>query len=135
MLAILIIDNNDTFRESLRRLLSERYPRGSVHEAEDGRDALHKLQSTIPDVVFMNIRLPDLNGLEVLREIRKQSGRAIIVVLGEDDIPEYREAALGCGADHFVAMSSSTQNDINVLLDTVVLWASAMGADPHDHIP
>lgn len=130
MLATLIIENNATSRESLKQILAARYPNVRAQEAANGEEALQTVANRVPDVVLMNIGLPDHNGLEVLREIRRQSSRIIIVVLGDHDIPEYREAALGSGADYFVSMWSSSVEEIDCLLGTVFLWARAMADEP-----
>jgi len=126
MLATLIIENNVTSRESLKQLVSARYPDVRVLEAVNGKQALLEVENAVPDVVLMNIRLPDLNGIELLREIRRRSGRVIIVVLADHDTPEYRDAALSCGADYFISMWSSSGEEINSLLETIFLWARAM---------
>lgn len=126
MLATLIIEDNVTSREYLRQLLSTRYPQVRVRDAASGTLALREIKDMDPDVILMNIRLPDLNGIQVLREIRRRSGRVIIVVLADDDTPEYRDAALRSGADYFVAIWSSSTEEIDSLFETIFRWARAM---------
>lgn len=126
MLTTLIIENNVTAREYLRRLLSSRYPQVRVQDAASGTQALRAIQNSKLDVILMNIRLPDLNGIHLLRQIRKHSGRAIIVVLADNDTPEYRDAALKVGADHFIGMWSSSTQEIDSLFETIFRWARAM---------
>jgi len=131
MLATLIIENNVTSRESLKQLLSARYPHVKTQVAANGRQALQAVKNKVPDVVLMNIRLPGLKGFEVLREIRSRSGRVIIVVLADDDTPEYRDAAFSCGADFYISMWSSSSEEINSLLDTILLLAQAMADEAY----
>ena len=119
MIATLIIDNNAISRESLKQLLAARYPYVKALEVPNGKDALQILREKVPDVVLMNMRLPDLNGLHVLRHIRNQSSRIVIVALGDDDTPEYREAAFDNGADYFIPMCSFSAEETNSLLDAV----------------
>ncbi len=121
MIATLIIDNNVISRESLKQLLAVRYPYVKALEVPNWRDALQVLREKVPEVILMNMRLPDLNGLDVLRHIRNQSSRIVIVVLADDDTPEYREAALDNGADHFIPMCSFSAEETNSLLDSVFL--------------
>ena len=126
MITVLIIEDNVTSRESLRQTLSARCHDVRVQEADNGKEALEAVERSQPDVILMNMRLPDLNGIEVLREIRRQSGRVIVVAFSHDDTPEYREVSLSCGADYFVCMWSSSPAEIDSVLETVFLWARAM---------
>lgn len=126
MVATLIIDSNATSRESLKRVLSARYPHIRLEEAVNGIQALQELEEAMPDVVLMNIRLPDLNGIEVLRRIRNSSGKVIIVVFADHDTPEYRDVVLSQGADYYISMWSSSGEEINSLMEKVFLWARAM---------
>jgi DNA-binding NarL/FixJ family response regulator len=66
----------------------------------------------------MDIKLPGENGLQVTRKIRDSGSEATIIVLTSYDIPEYRESAVQCGADHFLAKNSTNADDILSLVET-----------------
>ncbi len=70
-----------------------------------------------PDLIFMDIKLPGENGLELTRKIRAFNSKAKIIILTSHDLPEYRDAARVGGADHFLTKSSSKANDIFALVD------------------
>jgi DNA-binding NarL/FixJ family response regulator len=74
-------------------------------EAKDGEDALQQVLTSPPDLIFIDIQLPDQNSLELTRLIKglKPKVDAKVVVLTSDDQPEYRDAALRSEADHFIS--------------------------------
>ncbi len=120
MCKTLIVEDNTTFRETLRGLLKSRFPSMAFEEAKDGNEALQKTGDFLPDLVFMDINLPGENGLEITKKIRCSNCEAIIIILTSYDLPEYREAAEQCGANHFVSKGSSTAEEILALVDSVL---------------
>jgi CheY-like chemotaxis protein len=74
MSSVLIVENNDFFRRSSKEILKMYIPSLSVDESVDGSDALTKIGQVSPDMVFMDIRLPGKNGLELTREIEGHHG-------------------------------------------------------------
>ncbi|MDD4881536.1 MAG: response regulator transcription factor, partial [Gallionellaceae bacterium] len=113
----LIVEDNASFRYSLSELLSERFPCMVIDEAVDGAEALAKLAAQPPELIFMDIKLPDANGLELTRMIRTEDTVSVIVVLTSHDIPEYWEAAFQAGANYFISKSASVARDIVDLVD------------------
>jgi len=115
----LIVEDNDSFRQALRSLLNSRYPSMSIREARDGREALNELSAFDPDLIFMDIKLPEENGLELTGKIRASNPKVKIIILTSHDLPEYREAARAEGADHFLTKTSSKAGDIFALIDNL----------------
>ena len=115
----LIVEDNDSFRQALRSLLNSRYPSMSIREARDGREALYEVSAFKPDLIFMDIKLPGENGLELTGKIRASNSEAKIIILTSHDLPEYREAARAEGADHFLTKTSSKAGDIFSLIDSL----------------
>lgn len=120
MYKTLIVEDNTTFRQTLRGLLKSRFPSMAFEEAKDGNEALQKTGDFLPDLVFMDIKLPGENGLEITKKIRCSNSEAIIIILTSYDLPEYREAAKQSGANHFVSKGSSTADEILTLVDSVL---------------
>ena len=115
----LIVEDNDNFRQALRSLLSSRYPSMSFKEARDGREALSEVSAFDPDLIFMDIKLPGENGLELTGKIRASNSEVKIIILTSHDLPEYREAARAGGADHFLTKASSKASEIFALIDNL----------------
>ena len=106
MQKILIVDDNLFFRKLLRESLYSRFPSLSIYEAKNGKEALEQVLSFHPDLIFMDIQLPDMNGLEVTRLMKESNPEAAVVILTNYDLVEYREAAFQVKVDHFVSKDS-----------------------------
>ena len=119
MFQMLIVDDNAPFRQSLREMLREQFSTMGVDEAEDGEDALDKIETLSPHLVFMDIKLPGQNGLEVTREIKARYPGVRVIILTSYDLPEYREAAENYGADYFLSKGSSSREEIIALVDRI----------------
>ena len=84
--AFLLVDDNETFLDLLEGIIQRAYPTGRTGRATSGVSALHQLQSGAWDVMLLDYRLPDLDGIEVLAEVKKHSmDTAVVVVTGEGD--------------------------------------------------
>jgi len=101
----LIIDDEVQIRRLLRVALeSENY---QVHEAETGQQGLVDLANSKPSVVLLDLGLPDLDGLEVLKRLREWSEVPVVVLTVRDDERE-KVAALDAGADDYVTKPFSS---------------------------
>jgi DNA-binding NarL/FixJ family response regulator len=108
----LIAEDNAAFRQSLYGVLMRRFPFMQVAEAEDAREALRQGLSRRFDLIFMDIRLPYGNGLELTHTIKEIFVDTVICVLTSYDLPEYRDAAFRSGADLFMVKGDSTELEI-----------------------
>ena len=106
----LIVEDNDYYRKFLRDIFQKHFPEIEIDEAADGREALQKVDSFFPDLIFMDIRLPDESGLEVTKKIKATHHDIHIVILTYYDLPEYQEAAFRYGADDFLVKSCLARN-------------------------
>ncbi len=120
ILKILIVEDNDHFRQTLRSLLDARFPLMTFEEARDGSEALEKVSAFDPDLIFMDIKLPGQSGLELTKRIRHSNAEVKIIILTSYDLPEYREAARVGGANHFVSKGSSKAEEILALVETML---------------
>ena len=119
MLKTLIVDDSATFRKTFKEALCERFPFMLIEEALDATEALQKIKAFLPDVIFMDIRLPDESGLELTRRIKASHPEIVIIILTAYDLREYREAAYDGGADAFIPKSSLNLADIAALIKSV----------------
>jgi two-component system, OmpR family, KDP operon response regulator KdpE len=101
----LIIDDEAQIRRLLRVVLEgEKY---KVYEAETGQQGLMEIASRRPDAILLDLGLPDLEGLEVLKRFREWSEAPVIVLTVRDDVQE-KVDALDAGADDYVTKPFST---------------------------
>ena len=120
LFTILIIDDNNPFRYSLRKALEGRFPFISIEEASQGAEGLKKIDNCLPHMIFLDIHLPDINGINLTRKIKTDYSNTCIVVFTAYDFPEYRQAALESGADHFADKDSWTGDKTFELVETVL---------------
>ncbi len=118
MLKILMVEDSSTFRKTFGRALRKRFPFMVIEEALDGREALQKTETFVPDLVFMDIRLPGASGLELTRRIKASNAEIVIIILTNYDVPEYRAAAHNGGADAFIPKDSLDLDDIAALIES-----------------
>jgi len=97
-----------------------RFPRMVVDEAPDGEQALQKIDSFRPELVFMDIVLPGENGLEVTKKIKTGYPAITIIILTNYDLPEYRDAANQYGANYFISKGSSSRDEILTLVESIL---------------
>ncbi|MGD8228610.1 MAG: response regulator transcription factor [Desulfobacteraceae bacterium] len=117
---ILIVEDNNHFRQTLRSLLDARFPSMSLEEAREGSEALEKVSTFDPDLIFMDIKLPGKSGLELTKIIRHSNAEVKIIILTSYDLPEYREAARMGGANHFISKGSCKAEEILALVETIL---------------
>lgn len=120
MLSTLIVEDNVAHRLSLLHLLAGRFPSMRIDEAADGREAMRQALARHFDLVFMDVRLPQGNGLDLTKAIKIVSADTVVCVITSYDILEYREAALQNGADHFMVKGESTDAEIVDLVESVL---------------
>lgn len=99
-MTILIVEDNMAVRRLIRRAIS--HLASEIHECEDGVNALDAYSHHHPDLVFMDIRMPRLDGLAATRQIVKVYPGAFIVMVTDYDDEELKSAALLAGAKGYV---------------------------------
>ncbi|MFJ2739431.1 response regulator [Streptomyces sp. NPDC087440] len=106
---VLIVDDQMMVREGFSVLLNAMPGIEVVGEAVDGRQAIERAAALRPDVVLMDIRMPELNGIEATREIVAADGDAKVLVLTTFDLDEYVYQALRAGASGFLLKDASAR--------------------------
>jgi len=91
-----------------------------VWEAVDAKEALQKVDALSPNLMFIDIRLPGENGLELTKKIKTRYPKIIIIILTSYDLPEYREAAYQYGANYFLSKGSSGREEILSLVESIL---------------
>lgn len=98
---VLIVDDHPSFRASARTLLeAEGYQ--VVGEAENGAAAVDAARTLEPDLVLLDVQLPDVDGFEVARLLRKLEHPPFVVLTSSRDVSDYGRCFDGCGACGFV---------------------------------
>ncbi len=102
MTRVLIADDDDLMRAGLVELLSGEPEIEIVGEASTGREAVERARRLHPDVVLMDVRMPDLDGIEATRELTRAAPRARVLILTTFEQDDYVFGALRAGASGFL---------------------------------
>ncbi len=130
MLKVMTVEDNDSFREMFKGLLSSEFPSMEIIEAANGEEAFKRLSSNAVDLVFMDIRLPGENGLELTRKIKAKYKDVTVAMLTSYDSAEYREAAARCGADCYIAKHSMKWDQISSMIKCFQRAKDSIGLKP-----
>jgi DNA-binding NarL/FixJ family response regulator len=99
---ILLVDDDSNFRKLIKETLCLSLSYLCVKQAGDGKEAFQKIENSLPDIIFMDIRLPGENGLVLTKKIKKIYPDIEVAILTSYDLPEYQEAAIENGAKYFL---------------------------------
>ena len=102
MISVLIVDDQDLVREGLRMLLEAEPDMSVAGEAGDGNQALAQARRLDPDVILMDVRMPEMNGIEATTRLVQGGSRARILMLTTFNLDEYVYHALKAGASGFL---------------------------------
>jgi len=112
---LLIVDDQDSFRLWARRLLeAEGYD--VVGEAHDGRSALAAVHELQPEVVLLDIQLPDTNGFDLAESLVRLPGRRLVILTSAHDVTDYRCRLGTCGAVGFIPKAELSRAALEMLL-------------------
>ncbi len=112
---ILVADDHEVIRRGVCALLAAGEDCEICGEAVDGQDAVEKAQQLRPDLIIMDVSMPNLNGLEATRVIRRNLPETQILILTQHDSQEMMRQALNAGARGFVVKSSVAHDLLNAV--------------------
>jgi len=118
-LKVLIVEDSTLFRQLLKKTLHDRFSSIEIYEAADGKEALQKIESLRPNLIFMDIGLPGENGLELTKQVKARSPNIIVIILTGYDLPEYREFSSRY-ADYFFSKDSTTTDNIFAVVESIL---------------
>ncbi len=122
---IIIADDSLLLRERLKELLLDFKNVLISGEAGNGKDALKLIQEGDPDVAILDVRMPDMNGIEVLKKVRESGPRPVVIILTNYPYKQYRERCMAEGADYFF---DKNQN-VGVLTEIIADLANKIKAE------
>ncbi len=99
---VLIVDDHKIMREGLRQLLKNKSQIKVIGEAKNGRDAVGMVKSMSPNVVVMDVAMPELNGMEATRIIKNDSPNTRVIALSSHNGKEFVTGMFGAGASGYL---------------------------------
>ncbi|MDX1415546.1 MAG: response regulator transcription factor [Candidatus Promineifilaceae bacterium] len=115
MIKLLLVDDHAVVRLGMRMLFDSEPDIEIIAEAENGRQALHAVQEYSPDIVLMDIGLPDMSGIEATRRIKEQSPQTAVVALTIHEDKEYFFKMLDAGATGYVPKRAAPEELITAI--------------------
>lgn len=117
---VMIADDHVLIREGIKQLLEFDGSIKVIEEAADGVDCLEKLKNVIPDILLLDINMPNKNGIEVLEEIKNNKMDVKVLILTVHNEVEYLVKAVDIGVDGYIlkdSESSELKKAINHIID------------------
>jgi DNA-binding NarL/FixJ family response regulator len=113
--SVLIVDDHPGFRTQARALLiAAGYE--VVGEAADGQSGVRMARNLFPDLVLLDVQLPDFNGFEAARRLQRDSAPPAIILISSRDAADYGSRIQRCGARGFIGKSDLSRQSIEALL-------------------
>lgn len=131
MIRVLVVDDHAVVRSGLRLLLDEEDDIETVGEAGDARTAVFEARAKKPDVILMDVALPDRSGLEATPDVLKEAPGSRVIVLSMHDDPRYVKEAFAVGASGYVlkdAADSEVLAAVREVLGGALYVHPALGA-------
>ena len=117
---VLIVEDNANFSRVLKDTLQTLFPLMVIREAHEGNQALQQIEAFLPELIFMDIKLPGENGLQLTQRIKASHPDTKIIILTNYDLLEYREAAIRSGATSFLTKDSLDWEHLESLVKSLL---------------
>lgn len=115
MIKVLVVDDHAILRDGIRSLLESQQDILVVGEAADGAEAIEQIGKLFPDIVLMDISMPNMNGLDATRLIKEKFPQVKVLILTQHDNREYISPALQAGASGYVLKRSGRRELLNAV--------------------
>jgi DNA-binding NarL/FixJ family response regulator len=116
---IVLVEDHTILREGLRALLSADPKFKIVGEADDGREAIRRVDKLAPDLVVMDLSMPRMTGMDAIREIKRRHPTTKIIALTVHKAEEYLRTTLQAGADGYV-LKDATRVELLLAIQNVL---------------
>ncbi len=116
---VVIADDSSLLRERIKNLLNSLNNNSVVYEAVNGAEALKIIREKEPDLVILDIRMPDINGIEVLKNIRELKMKVKVCILTNYAYSIYKRKCFEAGADFFLRKTEDFE-EIEIIVSNML---------------
>jgi CheY-like chemotaxis protein len=119
MKTVYIVDDSQAVRERLIAMISELEGTALAGASGEPKEAIKAIRRLQPDAVILDIRMPGMSGIEVLREIKQDLRAPVVIMLTNYPFGQYRRECADAGADYFLNKSTEFEK-INQILGNII---------------
>ncbi len=116
IIRVALADDHKIFRDGIKMALKDRNYLKILWEAEDGKDMLHKLKMKLPDVLLMDIRMPEIDGVNAIKLIRKEYEELKIIILSMYDDQEIITKMMEMGSNAYLTKTADPDEIYQAIL-------------------
>ena len=120
MINVMLADDHVLIREGIKQLLEFDGSMKVIEEASDGIECLEKLKNVRPDILLLDISMPNMNGIDVLKELKENNDPVKVLILTVHSEVEYLVKAVDIGANGYILKDSGSvelKQAINTVID------------------
>lgn len=120
MINVMLVDDHVLIREGIKQLLEFDGSMKVIAEASDGIECLEKLKNVKPDILLLDINMPNMNGIDVLKELKEKNDPLKVLILTVHSEVEYLVKAVDIGANGYILKDSGSaelKQAINAVID------------------
>lgn len=120
MINVMLADDHVLIREAIKQLLEFDGSMKVIAEASDGIECLEKLKNVKPDILLLDINMPNMNGIDVLKELKEKNDPLKVLILTVHSEVEYLVKAVDIGANGYILKDSGSaelKQAINAVID------------------
>lgn len=115
MIHVMIVDDHKMVREGLKQLIEFDEEIKVIGEASDGAECLYKLRTNVPDVILLDINMPEMNGVETLKALNRKKNHPKILILTVHNEIEYLIKVIDIGMDGYILKDSDSKELIRAI--------------------
>ena len=119
-MTIVFADDSSLLRDRITSTLKSIDDMLVIHEAENGEEALQLIREKEPDLAILDIRMQELNGIEVLKKIRELKMEVKVCILTNYPYPQYKKRCFEAGADYFLSKTDDFEK-IKILVSDMLM--------------
>ena len=112
---VMLVDDHELVRQGIAAMLNAASDLQVVGEARSGREALEVARRELPDVVLMDVKMPDMDGLEATRKLKEERARTAVIMLTMHDNPSYLRDAVRAGAAGYLLKDVSKDELVDAI--------------------
>jgi DNA-binding NarL/FixJ family response regulator len=116
---VFIVEDHQLFREGLKAMLNRRDDIDVVDEAEDGIEAVRRIRKASPDLILMDLSMPKMGGISVMKEVKREMPQARILALTIHESDQYVLESFEAGADGY-CIKDASRDELMLAVDSLL---------------